>query len=204
MHTQHLPNVIDRFVSQRRFQFDVERAVFAMALQRLCHPGSDLQGSQWLQTIECPGFENLELQHLYRTTGFLLEIRAELEKELFVRARDLFSQKLDLLFLDTTSTYVYRDTESPYRKRGFSKDRRADLPQFVLCMAVNACGWPVAWDIFPGNTADMNAFAQIVTKLRERFSIGKVVIVADRGMMSAKTIDLLTEDPNTPFDYILG
>ena len=149
-----------------------------MALQRLCQPGSDLQGSQWLQTIECAGFEELELQHLYRTTGFLFDIRADLEKELFLRDRDLFTQKLDLLFLDTTSTYVYRDTESAYRKRGFSKDRRADLPQFVLCMAVNRDGVPVAWDIFPGNTADVNAFGQVVTKLRQRFRIGKVVIVA--------------------------
>ena len=64
--------------------------------------------------------------------------------------------------------------------------------------------WPVAWDIFPGNTADVNAFGQVVTKLRQRFRIGKVVIVADRGMMSAKSIGLLTEDPNAPFDYILG
>ena len=202
--SQQMPRVIDLFAGNRRFQFNIERAVFAMALQRLCQPDSDLQGSQWLQTIECAGFEELELQHLYRTTGFLFDIRADLEKELFLRDRDLFTQKLDLLFLDTTSTYVYRDTESAYRKRGFSKDRRADLPQFVLCMAVNRDGWPVAWDIFPGNTADVNAFGQVVTKLRQRFRIGKVVIVADRGMMSAKSIGLLTEDPNAPFDYILG
>ena len=199
-----LPNVIDRFASHRRYQFNIERAVFALSLQRLCQPGSDLQGSQWLQTVECDGFEDLALQHLYRTTGFLFDIRANLEKELFLRDRDLFTQKLDLLFLDTTSTYVYRDTETAYRKRGYSKDRRADLPQFILCMAVKSDGWPVAWDIFPGNTADVKAFGQIVTKLRQRFHIGNVVIVADRGMMSAHTIKQLTDDPDTPFEYILG
>ncbi len=202
--TQGLPGVIAHFAAERRFQFDIQTAVFAMALQRLCQPGSDLQGSHWLHTVECNGFQNLQLQHLYRTTGFLFDIRAALEKELFLRDRDLFTQKLDLIFLDTTSTYVYRDTESTFRKRGFSKDRRADLPQFVLCMAVNAEGWPVAWDIFPGNTADVKAFAQIVAKLRQRFQIGKVVVVADRGMMSAKTIALLKDDPDAPFDYILG
>jgi transposase len=201
---QGLPNVIDRFASERRYQYNIERAVFALSLQRLCQPGSDLQGSHWLQTVECDGFEDLALQHLYRTTGFLFDIRADLEKELFLRDRDLFTQKLDLLFLDTTSTYVYRDPETAYRKRGYSKDRRADLPQFILCMAVKSDGWPVAWDIFPGNTADVKAFGQIVTKLRQRFHIGKVVIVADRGMMSAPTIKQLTDDPDTPFEYILG
>ena len=202
--TQQMPSVINLFASDRRFQFDIEKAVFAMALQRLCQPGSDLQGSHWLQTVECNGFDKLSLHHLYRTTGFLFDIRADLEKELFLRDRDLFTQKLDLLFLDTTSTYVYRDTESHFRKRGFSKDRRADMPQFILCMAVDSDGWPVAWEIFPGNTVDVNAFSQIVDKLRQRFRIGKVIIVADRGMMSAKTINHLTDDSDTPFDYILG
>jgi hypothetical protein len=201
---QSIPRVISQLAEKRRFKFDIERAIFAMTLQRLCEPGSDLQGSQWLHTVHCPGFEDIALQHLYRATGFLHNIRADLEKELFLRDRDLFTQKLDLLFLDTTSTYIYRDTETMYRKRGYSKDRRSDLPQLILCMGVNADGWPVAWDIFPGNTADVKAMDQVVAKLRQRFQIGNVIIVADRGMMSAQTIKQLTEDTDCPYDYILG
>ncbi len=145
----------------------------------------------------------LRLQHLYRTCTFLAGIREELERELFFRDRDLFSQELDLVFLDTTSTYVYRDQETPYRRRGFSRDRRADLPQFVLCVAVDAKGWPVAWEIYPGNTADGVALERIVGALRERFRIRRAIVVADRGMMSRETIRLLEAHP-APFDYILG
>jgi len=54
-HKQHLPDIINKLSEGRRFGFDIERALFALALQRLCHPGSDLQGSQWVQRIECPG-----------------------------------------------------------------------------------------------------------------------------------------------------
>ena len=201
---QRLPEVIHPLAAGRRFGFDIERTSFALALQRLCEPGSDLQGSQWLKTVECPGFEELALQHLYRTTGFLHEVRSELERELFFRDRDLFSQQLDLLFLDTTSTYVYRDEETEYRKRGYSRDRRPELPQFVLCVAVNAQGWPVAWEVFPGNTADIEAFSQVITKLRERFRIGRVVVVADRAMMAQKTVKALSEHKSAPFDYVLG
>jgi hypothetical protein len=201
---QRLPEVIHPLAADRRFGFDIERTSFALALQRLCEPGSDLQGSQWLKTVECPGFEELALQHLYRTTGFLHEVRSELERELFFRDRDLFSQQLDLLFLDTTSTYVYREEETEYRKRGYSRDRRPELPQFVLCVAVNAQGWPVAWEVFPGNTADIEAFSQVITKLRERFRIGRVVVVADRAMMAQKTIKALSEHKSAPFDYVLG
>ncbi len=76
---------------ERRFEFDVERVGFALALQRLCAPGSDLQGAAWVRTVECPGFEAVELQHFYRTVGWLAQIRAELETDLFWRDRELFS-----------------------------------------------------------------------------------------------------------------
>ena len=201
---QGLPEVIRSLGSSRKFVFDIERAVFALTLQRLCEPGSDLQGSRWLKTIECPGLEALQLQHLYRATGFLHDVREDLEKDLYFRDLNLFNQQLDLIFLDTTSTYVYRDEETEYRKRGYSRDRRSDLPQFVLCVAVNADGWPVAWEVFPGNTADIEAFHKVVAKLRERFRIGRVIVVADRGMVSEKSIKMLTEHEEAPFDYILG
>ena len=201
---QHLPELIHRLSDERRFQFDIERACFALALQRLCEPGSDLQGSHWLKTVECKGFKDLELQHLYRTVGFLHDVRANLEKELFLKDRDIFGQKLDLLFLDTTSTYVYGQKETEFRKRGYSRDRRGDLLQYVLCVAVDAKGWPVTWKIFPGNTADIDAFKHIVACMKERFPIGKVIVVADRAMLSAETLQILAEDIESPFDYILG
>ena len=201
---QGLPEVLNKLCADRRFRFDVERAVFALALQRLCEPGSDLQGSQWLKTVQCEGLECLGLQHLYRTVGFLHDVRADLEKELFLRDRDLFSQKLDLLFVDTTSTYVYGQQQTEFRKRGYSRDHRGDLLQYVLCVAVDAKGWPVTWEVFPGNTADIEAFKHIVARMKERFPIGKVIVVADRAMLSAETLKILAEDNKAPFDYILG
>jgi hypothetical protein len=201
---QGMPDVIRRLAQKRKFEFDVERASFAMALQRLCRPGSDLAGSHWISGVECPGFDKLELQHFYRTTSFLAEVRDELEVELSWRDRDLFSLELDLIFIDTTSLYVYTDRETDLRKRGYSRDRRPDLPQFVLCVVVNRHGWPVAWDIFPGNTADVAALEMMVSRLRKRLQISSVVLVGDRGMISADTIELLTGDAKAPFDFVLG
>lgn len=201
---QRLPEVIGKLGEGRRFGFDLERASFALVLQRLCDPGSDLQGSHWMQGVECEGFEGLDLQHLYRANGFLHDVRHELERELYLRDRDLFSQKLDLLFVDTTSPYVYRDEETAYRRRGYSRDRRADLPQLVLCVAVDRRGWPVAWEVLPGNTVDSDAFEQVISKLRGRFQIGRVIIVGDRGVISKRGMGLLVGDQERPLDYILG
>ena len=80
----------------------------------------------------------------------------------------------------------------------------ADLLQYVICVAVDSKGWPVTWEIFPGNTADIEAFKHIVARMKQRFPIGKVVVVADRAMLSAETLKLLAEDTEVPFDYILG
>ena len=203
--TQGLPGILTRLADGRRVTFDVERATFALALQRRCAPGSDRQGAAWLRTVEAPGFPALELQHLYRTAGGVLAPgREALELALFQQDRDLFTQTLDLLFLDTTSVFVWRDTEPPLRRRGYSRDRCPDQPQVVLCVAVDQQGWPVAWDILPGNTADKPAFRAMIDRLRTRFRIGRVIVVADRGMMAHSSIQLLTEDRDAPFDYILG
>jgi len=202
---QGLPEIFARLAHGRRFGFDLERAGFALALQRLCAPGSDLQGVGWLRTVECPGVDALALQHLYRTVGgFLAAGRADLERELFFRDRDLFAQTLDLVFIDTTSTFVWRTEESALRRRGYSRDRRPDQPQVVICLAVDRHGWPIAWDILPGNTDDRTAFTQMIATLRTRFQIGRVIVVADRGMISQKVLALLTGDARAPFDYILG
>lgn len=140
--TQGLPEIIRCLARGRKFGFDPERVTFAMALQRLCSPGSDLQGSGWVETVEAVGFEQIALQHLYRTTAFLAEIREDLEVELFERDRDIFTQELDLVFLDTTSVFVYRSEETEWCRRGYSRDNRPDLPQLVLAVAVDQQGWP--------------------------------------------------------------
>jgi hypothetical protein len=201
---QGVPELLRRLARDRQFGFDIERVSFALALQRLCEPGSDLQGSQWIPTVECAGFDGIALHQMYRTVGFLAEVREPLEKELFLRDRDLFSQTLDLVFIDTTSTYIYRDEQTPLRRRGYSRDRMPDQPQVVICLAVDRHGWPIAWDILPGNTADTRGFVAMIAKLRERFRIGRVTVVADRGMISKDTIALLEDHASAPFDFILG
>lgn len=201
---QGLPAILSRLSEDRRFGFDVERVAFTLALQRLCAPGSDRLGAAWLRTIEAPGADAIELQHLYRTVAWLAEVREPLERELFARDRDLFSQELDLVFIDTTSLAIYRDEETALRRRGYSRDRRPELPQVVLCVAVDRHGWPVAWEILPGNTDDRTALRKVVAELRRRMRIGRVVVVADRGMVSAAVIEELTGDAEAPFDYIFG
>src|SRR5918996_2840266 len=201
---QGLPEILDRLSEGRRFGFDPERVAFALALQRLCASGSDLQGAAWAQTVEAPGFDDLALHHFYRTLPWLGAIRHEFERDLFFQGRDLFSGELDLVFIDTTSVYLYRDGASDLVRHGYSRDRRPDLPQLVLSVAVDGQGWPVAFDVLPGNTADVAALNQAITRFRTRFRIRRAVVVADRGMFGKAPLALLRDHATAPFDYILG
>lgn len=93
---QGLPDLLRKLAQDRKFEFDLERATFALALQRLCAPGSDPAGSDWVKTVEAPGFEGLALQHFYRTAAFLAGVRQDLESRLFRRDLNLFNQTLEV------------------------------------------------------------------------------------------------------------
>jgi hypothetical protein len=93
---QGLPDLLSELAREHKFAFPVERAAFAMALQRLCAPGSDLAGAAWVKTVAAPGFQGLALPHFYRTAAFLAQVREDLETELFRRDLHLFNQTLDV------------------------------------------------------------------------------------------------------------
>jgi hypothetical protein len=131
---QGLPELLRKLAHDRKFEFDLERAAFAMALQRLYTPGSDLAGSEWIKTVEAPGFEGLALQHCYRTAGFLAGVRQDMEGRLFYRDLNLFNQTLEEVFIDTTS-------KNPPWKCGPSTTSGTTPPWGTSCPVF----WPCAW-----------------------------------------------------------
>ena len=163
----------------------------------------------------------LDLQHFYRTMGWLGEplpadqqptdseksqplgprLRKDLiEEALFQRRRDLFSG-LRMVFLDTTSIYFEGQGGATLGQRGYSKDHRPDLKQMIVVVVMDDQGRPVCCELLPGNTADIKTLLPVVDRLRERFDIRNVCVVADRGMISAQTIAELTQ---RGIHYILG
>jgi hypothetical protein len=211
--------VIGRLLVGRKFEFPVERAVFLTVLHRLFTSGSDRAAEKWKETIDLGGMEELQLHHLYRAMAWLGEALDEgqqlaatpfaprctkdrIEEGLFAFRRDLFAS-LDLVFFDTTSIYFEGDGGETLGKYGHSKDHRPDLKQMVVAAVLDGEGRPVCCELWPGNTTDVATLIPIVDRLRSRFSIGQICIVADRGMISAKTIEEL-ESPQRRWQYILG
>jgi len=196
--------VIEDLAGSRKHGFPLERAVFLTVLHRLFAGGSDRAADRWREDYTIDGVEDIDLHHLYRAMAWLGEEQGGdqqdgatpfaprcqkdvVEEELFARRRDLFS-KLDLVFMDTTSLYFEGEGGQTLGQRGFSKDHRPDLNQMILAVLLDGDGRPVCTEMWPGNTADVGSLVPVVDRLRKRFSIQRICIVADRGMISAETI----------------
>ena len=109
------------------------------------------------------------------------------EERLFAHRRDLFT-RLDLVFMDTTSLYFEGAGGQTLGRYGYSKDHRPDLRQMILAVLIDGDGRPVCSEMWPGNTADVTTLIPVIDRLRRRFAIGAVCVVADRGMISAETL----------------
>ena len=206
--------VLGDLLKERAFEFPVERAVFAAALHRLFVSGSDRDCATWMGDYDIPSAEGLNLHHFYRAMAWLgeeIEEKAEdalaprcvkdlIEEKLFERRRDLFTD-LSAVFMDTTSLSFYGEGGETLGERGYSKDYRPDLNQMILGLVVDGDGRPICTEMWPGNTADVTTLLPVVDRLRSRFHIGRVCMVADRGMISAETIAGLEE---RKLEYILG
>jgi hypothetical protein len=191
----------------RKHGFALERAVFLTVLHRLFVSGSDRAADRWREDYHIAGIDGLNLHQLYRAMAWLGEelpakdqdgrtpfaprcIKDLVEERLFAHRRDLFT-RLDLLFMDTTSLYFEGAGGQTLGRYGHSKDHRPDLRQMILAVVIDGDGRPVCSEMWPGNTADVTTLIPVIDRLRRRFAIARVCVVADRGLISAETLAAL-------------
>ncbi len=190
----------------------VERVVFALVAQRALEPGSKLAGTKWVaERVAVEGVTGFTDDQAYRAMDFLLDALDDIASEIFASVAHLLNLDLDIVFVDTTSTYfeldvpdeladlqdkldddgITRPVEQGKRTFGHSKDFRTDLPQVVIAMAVTRDGVPVRCWTFPGNTADTSIIRTVKDDLAG-WNLHRMVWVADRGFASAANRAYLT------------
>ena len=208
--------ILRRVLGGRRYEFDVERAVYLTVLHRLFAPGSDRAAERWKEAYRIEGAEALELHHLYRAMAWLGMpegegapglgtprcVKDRIEEALFDRGRDLFSE-VGLVFFDTTSIYFEGEGGETIGQYGHSKDHRPDLRQMVVGIALDVAGRPLCCEMWPGNTTDVKTLVPVIERMRAKFRVGEICVMADRGMVSEATIAAF-EAMEPPVHYILG
>jgi len=209
--------IVESLVASRRYEFCVERVLFVTVLHRLFNPGSDRHAQRWMRGYAISGIEKLDLHHFYRSMAWLgqelpasqqqdasahwpLSIKDLIEEALFAQHRDLFTE-LSLVFFDTTSLYFEGSGGQDIGRYGHSKDHRPDLRQMVVGVILDNEGNPICSELWPGNITDVTSLTPVMQRLKRRFGIQQVCIVADRGMISEATIADIEREG---WLYILG
>lgn len=192
-----IEQALARLLASRKHATPVERAIFTMVANRALSPSSKLAIEDWVSRVAVPGVEEASVHHLYRAMDFLLEAAEEIQREVFFSVANLLNLEVDLIFFDTTSVWFETEEEDEdtgdepgLRKRGYSRDKRPDLPQVVVGLAVTREGIPVRCWTWPGNTVDASVTREVKDDL-SGWRLSRVVTVTDRGFFSEDNLRYL-------------
>jgi transposase len=199
-----LDSLMDRIAKKHKLSYNFKDAVLLMLLERLQAPCS--KRSNYIHQHDYAGVEPVYLQHLYRSLDRLAANSELIQKHIFQTGRDLFNSTLDVVFYDVTTLYFESSKESEdenktLRRKGFSKDGKHAETQILFCMLIDRDKRPVGYQIFKGNTYEGHTFAEAIRRLKQRYHIDKVIMVADRGMMNKNNIAEVIENE---FEFIVG
>lgn len=177
---------------------------------RMIEPGSEwMLHRLWFENSAMgdllgEGFDLVEKNKLYRCMDKLLEHKRELFSFLKRRWENMFDAKFDVLFYDLTSTYFESDPpKEGLRRYGYSRDKRFDCLQVVIALVVTRGGFPLAYEVMPGNTQDRSTLKNFLKKIESQYGKADRIWIMDRGI---PTEDVLAEmrksDP--PVYYLVG
>jgi len=196
-----LDETLNRVQAQYEINFPLSKAVKLMVLNRLSDPQSKLSINRWKKKLYSKEFDEVQLQHLYRALDILAENKDMLEKELFTQTQSLFQPVINLVFYDLTTVYFESQRQDALRCFGYSKDNKTDCVQVVIGLILSEEDIPLGYEIFPGNTFEGKTVSRIIESLRKKFSIDKIVFVADKGILSKK---VLKEIEKAGYEYIVA
>lgn len=182
-----------------------------LVLMRIIQPVSKLESLEYLS-------EMFGIQYgkssLYQTLRLFPILKATVEKSVVSFAREHYQFDFSIVFYDVATLYFESFKEDPdginekgeiirkgLRKNGFSKDNKANQPQIVIGLIVTKEGFPVAYDVFEGNTFEGKTFIPSITKFKATYTIRTVTVVADAAMISLENVQLLIKED---ISYIVG
>jgi transposase len=203
-----LEDLCERLLPAGQERISWAKMATVLVAARFCEPSSELHiAEDWYRrTALCDLLqlkdEEVNKDRLYRGLDHLLEHKAALEAHLSKRCGELFATQNEVLLYDVTSTYFEGQAEAnPQAKRGYSRDHRPDCKQVCIALVVSFDGFPLGYEVFPGNTHDSKTLQTIVASMEARHGVVGRVWITDRGMASADNLAWLHQ---TGRRYIIG
>jgi len=181
-------------------------------IYRLLDPGSEWKlHRQWFESTAMADlleedFALVESHKLYECLDRLLAHKQALFDHLTGRWKDLFNAKFDVLLYDLTSTYF--ESDPPFgpedkRKFGYSRDKRPDCVQVVIALVVTPEGFPLGYEVMPGNTSDKTTLPAFLKKIEEQYGKAQRIWIMDRGIPTEKDLEAMRSS-EPPIHYLVG
>lgn len=184
--------------AQGRHKFNVEQIIKLILTQRFDLPSSKLRTCE---RQEEHGFNEIDLQHIYRSMDAIERLNDEIQKQAFITVSNYSEEPVDCFFFDVTTLYFESVLQDEIRDFGFSKDQKYHMVQIVLALVVDSQGMPLAYETFKGNLAETKTLIPVLDRLRSRFSIDNVTVVCDRGLASKPNVEALQ---NGKFHFVIA
>jgi hypothetical protein len=187
---------LQRSLRSGKRKIDVEALVRAMVFNRLCAPDSKLGVLRWLETVAMPAMPSrVAHYHLLRAMDALMDHVDRVEGELAKQIRPLVDHDLTMVFYDLTTVRIHGEAklEDDLRAFGMNKEKGSVARQFVLGVVQTAEGLPLMHTVHPGNASETKTLQGMLATVLARFSIQRIILVADRGLLSLDNIQHLTE-----------
>ena len=197
-----LDRLLERIEKKAKLQFSLVNTVSLLLCERLHDPVSKRR--TFFNQEEYLGLRPVALQHLYRCLDRLADLKETIQDRIYRTGRDLFNQKLDVVFYDVTTFYFEseQETDGALRQKGFSKDGKIGNTQVLMGLLIDKDKQPVAYQVYKGDLYEGHTFKDALSALKERYQLDQVIVVADRGMLSKANLLELTG--NHGYQYILG
>jgi hypothetical protein len=189
-------DVITRALRSSKRKFDAEALVRALVFNRLCAPDSKLGCLDWLQTTAIPGMpEVVTHDQLLRTMDALMDRAEAVETQVAAQLKPMLDQQLSVVFYDLTTIRIHGEADLPndIRQYGLNKETGGIARQFVLGVVQSAEGLPLMHTVHAGNVSEAKTLKGMLDLVLKRFAVERVIVVADRGLLSIDNVKELTD-----------
>jgi len=195
-----ISQMLNDLIKKTKVEFGFIDAVYNMVINQLLTPSSKLR----LWNTQSKFFfvnQSIDLQHYYRSLNILAKSKETIENSLFQKNKNLFNIQLDIVFYDVTTFYFESQKADELKDFGFDKDNKINNVHIVMGLLIDKTGKPIGYELFKGNTYEGNTLLTSINKLKQRFKIDTIVIVADKGLNSRKN---LKEIRDAGYHYIVS
>ena len=197
-----LGHILNRRLNGSRHEFNVVRYIQVLIVNPLCNPQIKLAIGEWLKGVYFPGMSEIDFvyHHALQAMDWLIANKEKIELDIRHRFLNMFDTTVKLVFYDVTSSYFTSDRsideadEEEIWRKGYSRDHISDKKQITIGLVMTQDGFPLCHYVFPGNTKDKVTVQGVINDVKGRFGlIEHVFIVGDRGMLSGKNLERITE-----------